>query len=1706
MFDDNTQGEDPSFSLPDAPDTVLSPGRTTVRTRLHRRPTVAAVRQQHTAPGASAISAPTTQQRLSWSDLGIAALVLALLACFVTVHSHLSDATALRAAAEARHTTSAPPPTPPVTVPQPPPPAPPAQMPQQSSAPARPCISWEQVWALVAETSILVAAISVAIPTADLALSVALTSVADAARVPLAFVFVVCFKVTVALAKVAAVWIHFRATRGSRPAAPVAPPPAVPRPEPARLPRADDDPTSLQPRVVFPVFAATAAVARLRAPAAACRTSTALDTRTIPSAAQPRPAPLRDAHTAPTLPDAQSWPSRPPARDSTTLLADAAQSELATRPKGASPSPQGPASLPQRSIAQATPAPRLAPPAHITLASGHATHRPHTVAAGGPPRKSLHADRPPNLERAFVSSVTVTTLDLPLNLAPRIADARPSEPTSNRKGPPPTLSGPARLPARAESQHVTPTQQMQRPVSTPTPQPAAALNHARQVVAECPPRKSLHSERPPTTVLASPQQTPEIIHAAQTTPANTDSPAADTPAIAPPSSAPDAPPPLVAGAPPPGAPDLAAQRPRKRAHWNLGLLNISSQSCSMAISLMMANHNLDIAVLTEVMLRKPSDWVENGYKIVWEKPNNPDNAPKHAWLGVGFAIRVGDKGNPGPVFDSIRYDGPRVATLSTVWRRRKVSIIAAYAPPSTALYGDKSAFYEHLSDAIERAKGTFIIAGDFNANADPHRKTYYTDNCKRFDAFIDQHDLIISNFEGPLLSRRKRYTWWNRAMRPSHTANAPAPADPDSHNDDDDEPEADAPEAKKKRYPSMRRQGRTIDLILTPRNHRQSVKAVRPTVPFLAHADHKLVRARFAPTWKMNAQQPAPVPAPPLAAYCSDALADQWEALVSAYEKVDVPPKRLPERQAFATPEVLELIKARAEAYQIFKGTPPGPAQDAARRHFKAKANEVRRELRRTTKEYWHRYADTVDEAINAGRSAEAFFHLRPRYKSRPAAPQRDDDALEGCRKHFQSLLAPDTPPGGAPNADELLACAARAEINDEPPSDDEVIKALSQLKDTSPGADKLRAVGLRRTPHEVAILVREIWRTGIVPPAFKTAVLVALPKKAGATDWTDHRGITLLCVPSKVLTRIMLTRLDPVEILPEQNGFRRGSSTADAVMALKLIMDEGRRCGVGIVMIFVDLTKAYDTIPRGLLWQTLKRVGVGDRLIAVLQALYDDQMLVRLGRKITTQPFTSTLGVKQGCLLSPFLFNLIFDRVLRTCRFSGVPMGDGRVACRAYADDLVTISANMRAAQADADEFQRVCDIAGLTISTKKTEVMQMPSFRIEENANVEEAPEELPAGYHRTEAGHLYVLLPPKDQMVGGKYKCPMPGCTTNNKLYTRDNLSGHVNLAHSLGGSRPSLLLDHPHLAPLADISEVAGGDWKCNQCDRKYRGPKAKCSAQDHCHKQKHYKAEQVWVDCKGRPLEGGVSQMVAARRKILRTREEAGFDVVDDLKAITLRDATGARVPLNNVSQFKYLGRMVSRDGTDGDGVSKRIGLAMATARSIFFRLKGASRRTKLRIYKAIVRARLVYAAETWAMTPTMARKVDTFHMRWMRTLTGVQPKEVDGILRFPRNADVLAAADSLRMSDEIDVQRLRFWGHTLRRPHAVTTERFPIAKARAHFVVGNTLRGQLEALMEEAALTMEDAQNRTLWRAGVERLKTLRTQRIHQEQPEPAEW
>ncbi|MDG2555341.1 reverse transcriptase domain-containing protein [Vibrio parahaemolyticus] len=326
-------------------------------------------------------------------------------------------------------------------------------------------------------------------------------------------------------------------------------------------------------------------------------------------------------------------------------------------------------------------------------------------------------------------------------------------------------------------------------------------------------------------------------------------------------------------------------------------------------------------------------------------------------------------------------------------------------------------------------------------------------------------------------------------------------------------------------------------------------------------------------------------------------------------------------------------------------------------------------------------------------------------------------DIVGRWKEYFEELLNP-TNTYSSEETETGVSGAGR------PISGAEVAEVVKQLRSGgAPGVDEI-CPGYLKALDVVGLswltrLCNIAWTSGAVPLEWQTGVVVPIFKKGDQRVCSNYRGITLLSLPGKVYSRVLEKRVRSIvepRIEEEQCGFRPGRGTVDQLFTLARVLEGAWEFAQPVHMCFVDLEKAYDRVPRGILWGVLREYGVGGPLLRAIQSLYRRSMsLVRVaGSK--SDLFPVRVGLRQGCPLSPVLFITFMDRISRRSRVvEGVRFGDGRISSLLFADDVVLLAPSNSDLQLSLGRFAAECEAAGMRISTSKSEAMVLSRKRVD-------------------------------------------------------------------------------------------------------------------------------------------------------------------------------------------------------------------------------------------------------------------------------------------------------------------------------------------------------------------------------------------------------
>ncbi|KAK3566076.1 hypothetical protein QTP86_025544 [Hemibagrus guttatus] len=267
--------------------------------------------------------------------------------------------------------------------------------------------------------------------------------------------------------------------------------------------------------------------------------------------------------------------------------------------------------------------------------------------------------------------------------------------------------------------------------------------------------------------------------------------------------------------------------------------------------------------------------------------------------------------------------------------------------------------------------------------------------------------------------------------------------------------------------------------------------------------------------------------------------------------------------------------------------------------------------------------------------------------------------------------------------------------------------KALKRMKSG-------KAVGPDDIPVEVwkclgeaaveflASLFNRVLESERMPEEWRRIVLVPIFKNKGhMQSFSNYTGIKLMSHTMKLWERVVEARLRKVvEICEQQYGFMPRKSTTDAIFALRILMEKYRDGQRELHCVFVDLEKAYDRVPRGELWYCMRKSGVAEKYVRMVQDMYERSRTVVRCAVGQTEAFNVEVGLHQGSALSPFLFAIVMDQLSEKVRQES-PW------TMMFADDIVICSESREQVEENLERWRFVLERRGMKVSRSKTEYM---------------------------------------------------------------------------------------------------------------------------------------------------------------------------------------------------------------------------------------------------------------------------------------------------------------------------------------------------------------------------------------------------------------
>jgi hypothetical protein len=224
---------------------------------------------------------------------------------------------------------------------------------------------------------------------------------------------------------------------------------------------------------------------------------------------------------------------------------------------------------------------------------------------------------------------------------------------------------------------------------------------------------------------------------------------------------------------------------------------------------------------------------------------------------------------------------------------------------------------------------------------------------------------------------------------------------------------------------------------------------------------------------------------------------------------------------------------------------------------------------------------------------------------------------------------------------------------------------------------------------------INKCWRDNEIPVSWSEIVMAPIYKKGVKSDPTNYRPISLVNTCAKILTSLMTFRLNAWceklgKISEFQAAYRKGVGCEDHVFTLNAILQNHLKNKKNVMYaLFIDLSKAFDSISHVKLWKKLAAIGLSTKFIGIIQCLHKNAKAKIRTLHGESEYFNIQKGVLQGECLSAKLFTLFINDIVKVLHDSNVPslkIASKDIHMLMYADDIVVLSTNVFDLQSKVD------------------------------------------------------------------------------------------------------------------------------------------------------------------------------------------------------------------------------------------------------------------------------------------------------------------------------------------------------------------------------------------------------------------------------------
>ncbi|XP_031358768.1 uncharacterized protein LOC116182371 [Photinus pyralis] len=647
-------------------------------------------------------------------------------------------------------------------------------------------------------------------------------------------------------------------------------------------------------------------------------------------------------------------------------------------------------------------------------------------------------------------------------------------------------------------------------------------------------------------------------------------------------------------------------------------------------------------------------------------------------------------------------------------QQNTITLVITYGPSEDEIASKKDKFWEDLTAITESISGRLIILGDFNGRVGKRKnegadvignqgEDHKNNNGVRLINFCVDNNLIITN----TFYKHKEIHKFTREVE-------------------------------------SRNEKSIIDYILINREYRKEIIDVKVKRGPEIYSDHYLVvaKSRLATEMQTNCVEKShltkvneairtyKLQEPEIFMKFTEEIEKKAEKDSAQWETMNLEQLWLLFKESVISTAKETCGKEKWKLYLSLKS-------EASYQVYKQQRIKVKAMVLQSKQQTWEEFGRKIeaDSKTNQKLFYKVLKNLRKdKHHTLKYVKAKDDSVLteekaiiERWKEYFEELLNLDTQANFL-TEEEISYTESEEDSNIQMEELRKTIKYIKKGK--SAGHDKINAEMLKnlgaRGTEMLTKIFNKAWTTGKVPEDWKLGIIIPLFKKGDSRDCSNYRGITILSVVSKVYEHIMEARLRiqiEEQLADTQSGFRKGRSVQDHIFSIKQMIEKSKMQNSEIYMAFLDLEKAFDRVPRSVIWKSLTQRKVSAKLIEGIKGLYENnKSYVRKNNRQSTT-FEISEGLRQGGVLSPILFLLIMDHIIKATatRTKKVHIGTNKlipvnVSECAFADDVMICAAKEKDLQDNLRIWEEELTKRNMIINTNKTKVMVISK----ENKNI--------------------------------------------------------------------------------------------------------------------------------------------------------------------------------------------------------------------------------------------------------------------------------------------------------------------------------------------------------------------------------------------------